>query len=654
MRLPSIKYSGPILFTLPVLAVIGAFSFVASWQGERMVNELAGKVMEQTAARVECSVRTYLRNAVLVTDYTASLIAADELDTNRLRAWRPILHRQITANPDINSITFGNADGDATWVIRYPGEEGIEYAICDDRTDQQIVEHRLAEDGSLGATLSRYPYDPRSRPWYEAALEAEGETWSDIYAWVRGEDREATLGIAYARPIADETGRLIGVLDSDVSLLDISGFLREARVSAAGEAMLVDRDGQLIAISADLPVVAPDGARVSAATAAHPLTAALGRRIGAFETIDGARELNVTSGGQAYRFDVRSLKTPWNLDWLLVVALPESEVTGSVAAMRRQAWLLGGSIALATLALGVLASGTLVQPIRRLASAVRRIGEGDLDHRVEVGGHREFAELSAALNTMTVDLKEAMQLRQSLALAMEIQQRLLPSEPPRIDNLDVASHCTYCDETGGDYYDFLEFGRTDAQELVVVLGDVTGHGVGAALLMATARGLFRSRAGSDVALGDLLTHVNRLLVDDTGGVRFMTMVLLVIDAERRSFRLASAGHDPPFLLDASTNRFVEVPDVGGLPLGLYQDIEYDETRQADLAHHLLLIGTDGIWESRNEAGDLYGKDRLRRVMQENAALPAAAIAKAVTEDLHDFRGERRADDDVTFVVVKFA
>ncbi|MEX0936957.1 MAG: SpoIIE family protein phosphatase [Pirellulales bacterium] len=654
MRLPSIRYSGPILFLLPVVAVVIAFSLVASWQGHRLADELAGRVMEQAAARVASTTNGYLRNAALVTDYVAILIAEGELDPQRLRDWRPVLYRQLSANPEINSITFGTPSGEATWMIRYPGELGLEYAISDADTNRQIIEYRVGVNGSVESELGVYAYDPRERPWYRAALAADDQTWSDVYAWVRRSGDVSTLGIAYARPIYDSGGELRGVLDADISLLDVSRFLKEAKTFESAESMLVGRDGNLIGTSADIAVVGVDGGRIASAGADHPLIADAARKVQSFSAVDAPQVFEVNSEGIDYRIDIRPLENSWGLDWRLAVIVPDSEITSGVTRLRRQAWAIGGAIALATLFLGLVASSSMVRPVTRLAAAVRRIGSGEFDEPVNIGGHLEFVQLSGELRRMSAGLKDRMRLRQSLELAMEIQQKLLPGQPPNIAGLDVAGHSTYCDETGGDYYDFIELHETPSHELVVVLGDVMGHGIAAALLMATARGILRSRAGEEGSLGQWLTHVNRLLVKDTGGERFMTMVLLVIDPAKRRVRLANAGHDAPIVYDPAQDQFMDLPESGGLPLGIVEQEEYeDATLERCQPGQILLVGTDGLWESQDGEGAAYGKDRLQEVIRTNAKSSAEEISAAIAADLHNFRGKARQDDDVTFVLIKF-
>src|SRR5262249_50330259 len=151
--------------------------------------------------------------------------------------------------------------------------------------------------------------------------------------------------------------------------------------------------------------------------------------------------------------------------------------------------------------------------------------------------------------------------------AMEVQQRLLPAKAPLVRDLDVAGHSTYCDETGGDYYDFLILDRAAPDAVLVALGDVMGHGVAAALVMAGARAVLRDRAMDSGSLADRMSRLNRLITADHQAKRFMTMHLSIIDGRSRTMRLVSAGHDPALVYDPAGQSFEEIGEAD-LPLGI--------------------------------------------------------------------------------------
>ena len=261
----------------------------------------------------------------------------------------------------------------------------------------------------------------------------------------------------------------------------------------------------------------------------------------------------------------------------------ESGVALAPHSLRSQAQaLVGAIVALAiAIALAVWMARRVSGPVLDLIGFMSRVGAGDLEAQAQFGGSLEFQQLSEALNRMIADLRDRVQLRHSLNLAMEVQQRLLPQKPPTIAGLDIAGHSTYCDETGGDYYDFLTLDEASPSSVLVAIGDVMGHGVAAALVMAAARAVLRDRATNAGTLSSLMSRLNRLLAADLEGTRFMTMHLSVIDAATRSFRWVSAGHDPAIVFSPSKQDFESI-DGAEIPLGILDDTEYREYSFAPL------------------------------------------------------------------------
>jgi serine phosphatase RsbU (regulator of sigma subunit) len=291
-------------------------------------------------------------------------------------------------------------------------------------------------------------------------------------------------------------------------------------------------------------------------------------------------------------------------------------------------------------------------PMLDLIGYFNKIGRGQLDHEIKLEYSTEFVDLSKKINAVTADLRDRLRLRNSLALAQEVQQNLLPSGTPDIPGLDIAGHATYCDETGGDYYDFLQIAGQPDTSATVVVGDVVGHGVAAAMLMATARGILLSRCRTPGNLSDLLTHLNDQLVDDTGGDRFMTMLLMSVDAERREMRWASAGHEAPLVYDPETDRF-QTLNGSDLSLGLKKKAQYEERIFSNVkSGQIYLASTDGLWEAFNAKGEMFGKDRVRNLIRRSAAHSAAEICDRIKAELSGFLGDTTPADDLTFVIVK--
>jgi phosphoserine phosphatase RsbU/P len=243
--------------------------------------------------------------------------------------------------------------------------------------------------------------------------------------------------------------------------------------------------------------------------------------------------------------------------------------------------------------------------------------------------------------------------KKALALASEVQRSLLPQGSPLIRGFDIAGRNRSSDEIGGDYFDFLWRRETPEAPFGIVVGDVTGHGVDAALLMTSARAFLRMRASQPGSLADIVTEMNRHLardVLDTG--RFMTLFYLLVDPRRQRLEWVRAGHDPALLYDPSEDHFGELRG-SGLALGVDPEMHYNQYRRERLTKgQIIAIGTDGIWEAFNQAGDMFGKQRFREVVRHHAHGTASQILGAVFDALERFTLGRKSADDITLVVIK--
>ena len=249
--------------------------------------------------------------------------------------------------------------------------------------------------------------------------------------------------------------------------------------------------------------------------------------------------------------------------------------------------------------------------------------------------------------------KEHRRVQHSLSLAMEVQQNLLPNADPVIAGLDISGKSTYCDETGGDYYDFLEVGGSANGKIGIVVGDVSDHGIPSALLMATVRAHIRQRCSAYGNIDLVVADVNRKLAQDVKeSGRFMTLFYAEIDRPQSMIRWVNAGHDPAMVFDPSKNNFEELNGSSNLALGVMEDSKYTEAQREIAPGQIMVMATDGIWEARNANGEMFGKDRLHKVIRENASATANEIQTAVFESVRRFRNDARLEDDMTLVVIK--
>lgn len=243
--------------------------------------------------------------------------------------------------------------------------------------------------------------------------------------------------------------------------------------------------------------------------------------------------------------------------------------------------------------------------------------------------------------------------KKSLELAAEVQKSLLPQKSPQIKGLDIAGRALSCDEIGGDYFDYLPGLNCPDKQFGIVVGDVTGHGVDAALLMTTARAFLRMRAAQCGDPSQIITEMNRhLALDVLNTGRFMTLFYLSIEPAQRQLFWVRAGHSPAVIYDPTWKEFSELKG-DGLALGVEETFVYQHYLKTGLAAgQVIVIGTDGIWEACDRDGKMYGQDRFRDIIRRNAHRPARAIISAVYDDVNRFSLGHKRQDDMTLVVVK--
>ncbi len=244
--------------------------------------------------------------------------------------------------------------------------------------------------------------------------------------------------------------------------------------------------------------------------------------------------------------------------------------------------------------------------------------------------------------------RDRQRMEHELELAAGIQASLLPADVPQHPHWRLASFARPCDQTGGDYYDFMP---TAAGELDVVVGDVSGHGIGSALLMSTARAFLRALHLQGEPLAIIMTRLNRLLEADMSDDTFMSMVACRL-RDDGACRYVSAGHEPPLVWRASTRSFDSL-DSTGLLLGLLDSEEYSELGLNPLRKgDMLVLYTDGMWEVSNAEKDQYGIERMKQAIAISAAKGAEAVRDALVAGALGHLAGQPALDDMTVVVVE--
>lgn len=312
-----------------------------------------------------------------------------------------------------------------------------------------------------------------------------------------------------------------------------------------------------------------------------------------------------------------------------------------------------------SVAFAIFISGRVTGKIRLLMEGTRRIASGDLDHKVSIRGDDEIATLGAFFNKMSEDLKrhiaelrrttaEKERLLKEIEIASGIQRSFLPDSIPKIDGIQIAAVSLPARVVGGDFYDFIP---VDLDKWGLVVADVSGKGIPAALFMALSRALVRASAAATLSPAEAITHANDLIMDDSKAAMFVTLFYAVLDVKTKMLKYANAGHNPPLHISGSDSNIVLLK-AQGVPLGIKSDVKITnediELRPGDV----VVLYTDGVTEANNGAGEQFEMERLTETVRSSRSLSADAILAKIREDLTAFVGEHPQFDDITVMVLK--
>ena len=339
-------------------------------------------------------------------------------------------------------------------------------------------------------------------------------------------------------------------------------------------------------------------------------------------------------------------------------------------------------IVLVAIIIGVRLTRTITYAVYRLYQATQRINRGDFRHRIQVRSDDQLAALQKSFNSMTDSLEELIaeqkvkqRLENELAIAQEVQETLFPRIDIQMSTLELYGICKPARTVSGDYYDFLP-GPGDEQ-LTLAVGDISGKGISAALLMATVHSAVRAYqygqlpsvehvgtlaggGGSHTARGviapseiqspaDVLELLNHHLFASTQPEKYATMFLSVWDGASRTLTYSNAGHLPPIIIseDGSVQRLEE----GGMVIGLFDDMTYDERAVELRPNDIFVAFSDGVTEPENEFGE-FGEQKLIDLVIENRHLPLARVAENVIAAVQDWIGANEQPDDITIVLAR--
>jgi sigma-B regulation protein RsbU (phosphoserine phosphatase) len=338
-------------------------------------------------------------------------------------------------------------------------------------------------------------------------------------------------------------------------------------------------------------------------------------------------------------------------------------------------------IELIALIIGTRMTRTVTGAVAQLYDATKNIDRGDFSHRIPVKSSDQLGQLSLSFNSMTESIekliqeqKEKQRLEGELAIAQEVQAQLFPRQVTELASLEVHGFCRPARTVSGDYYDFL---TASSHKLILAVGDISGKGISAALLMATIHSAVRAYSveslpqmrepvavgavagagrimaawpeGVEVSPGALLGLLNHQLYESTPPEKYATLFLGIYDGRSHQLTYSNGGHLPPILI--AENGAVRRLEAGGTVVGLFDNMTYDEGSVQMHPGEIFVAYSDGVTEPENEFGE-FGEERLIELVSANRRVPLVQISQEVTSAVDDWIGDNEQPDDITLVLAR--
>lgn len=511
-------------------------------------------------------------------------------------------------------------------------------------------------------------YDPRERGWYKSAMESNGEPiWVDTYL-----DAFGTICVTNAKSFYDENGKPRGVLATDITLKSMQDDIISMKIGKTGYAFLLDNKGNIIAHP-----------KYSEKFDTTPLKSATGDYLQAIKDIVNGTEGLTTAhvdGKLCYISYYKIPTTKWSLavvvevDEIIKPAVEtqnkineytseaQAYITKTLSNVLVRLVIILAISAMVILVFSYLLSKTITNPIKLLLSKVVKIGKGELDTKIDIIGKDEIAELATAFNKMTIDLKtyianiskitaEKERIGAELDVATKIQGSMLPCIFPAFpdrEEFEIYATMLPAKEVGGDFYDFF---LIDDDHLAVVMADVSGKGVPAALFMVIAKTLIKNNTQNDKAPKDVFEIVNNQLCENNEAAMFVTAFMGIFEISTGEFTYVNAGHNPP-LIKKANGEFQWLSTKPGFVLAGMEDIAYKQDKIILEQGDVLYMYTDGVTEAVNRNNDLFSDKKLLSDINKYKDCTLNELLMYIKGEIDKFAEGAEQADDITMLALK--
>ena len=416
-------------FMIQIFLAVGLVSYLSARNGQRTVTNIANQLMEEVEDKISNRLDTYLKHPKLVNQLNQTAIELGALDPQNLDSFEKHFWKQSQLFEEISYIQFGNEKGEFVGLaINDDGSKN--YQVTDSTGNLNTYE--ISETGTRAKLKSVTPdFDPRNRPWYTSPKTSNQATWTDIYAWVNPPTLAITLGVPQYKP----NGEVAGIIATDLTIAQISDFLRTLEIGKSGDTFIMERDGMLVATSVEedpFTIQAEKPERISASKSSDPRTQAaaefLKSHYGDLAQITAEEQHTFEYKGEKQFLFVSPMTTKQGLDWLTVLVVPEDDFMATIHQNTFTTLLLSIGAALGAVFIGMITSKWVTRPILSMNNAAKAIAAGDLIQNIPETRIRELGELSSSFNEMAFQLQTSFeQMRTLNAALLKSEQQLASS-----------------------------------------------------------------------------------------------------------------------------------------------------------------------------------------------------------------------------------
>ena len=395
-----------IPFALQIFGAVGLVWYFSFKHSQKSIQDLAGQLMLEIEDRIDEHLDTYLASPHQINQLNKNALDLKQLNLQDLQGMEKHFLQQSKVFDSVSYIQFGNIEGEFVG-LEINDNNTVRYQVTE--STKTLRTYDVNKNGDRGEFLRASPnYDPRNRPWYKVPQQADKPAWTNIYTWVN----PPTLAITLGQPYYDASGKFQGILATDLSIANISSFLKTLKIGKTGQAFIFDTSGMLVATSTDeqpFKMVLTEPTRIHGKDSQNSLTKStakyLASQFGDLNNIPEGKTLSFKIDGKKHYLNINLLRDEHGLSWVNAIVIPESDFMAEINANNRSTIWLCSAALLTAIGLGFFTSGQIAKPIRRLSDASSAIALGDLKQKVEIKRVKELSTLSRSFNQMSEQLE---------------------------------------------------------------------------------------------------------------------------------------------------------------------------------------------------------------------------------------------------------